>query len=190
MKKLILLTIFVFLSQIIGWSNSKNNDPVIELLQKEINELKVKDTSFMRVDSIMNYRIEKLENIPQRCFKQTLSNKEWAFVYCPIVLLIIYTGLFSIGIYRDKKIEGLFKSMFLASENSDTIIVPGKFVVFIGGMTAVIISLFVLSFFAYILIAQCDNNLDVSNLWKLIAALGIGVIPYGFYIFSKGKDPD
>ncbi|MBK8403845.1 MAG: hypothetical protein IPP06_16355 [Saprospiraceae bacterium] len=37
----------------------------------------------------------------------------------------------------------------------------------------------------YLLVAQCNGGIDADGLWKILAGLGIGIIPYGINVWNK-----
>ena len=77
--------------------------------------------------------------------------------------------------------------MIMEKDDTNAHIAPSKFIAFISGITAVIVALIVLSFYAYMIAAQCNDQLNIEGLWKLVIALGIGIVPYGYYIFLKNR---
>jgi hypothetical protein len=52
-------------------------------------------------------------------------------------------------------------------------------IAFLTGITALIIAITITTYMGYMAIAGCDKSMELDDIWKLLLALGIGVVPYG-----------
>ena len=63
-----------------------------------------------------------------------------------------------------------------------------RFIAFLTGMTAVSIGVVIVSVEIYKALAGLDkDSFDVDGLWKIIASLGIGIIPYGANMIKEAS---
>lgn len=112
----------------------------------------------------------------------------WIYVCSPLILLLIYTIAFAMGLWKlNDPTSKVSKALFAApSENPNSAQLPhtGKFIAFMCGMTAVFISLIITSFYGYKMVAECNSHIDISGLWTLVLTLGIGIVPYGYYLYK------
>lgn len=197
MKKLALIAlIFVGYNSII-WSNSIDSmeSGADTLLWIQVDSLHFRDSITSKNDTLLWEEINKIIN-PQVYCKGAVEDWEWLFVFSPLILLLIFTILFWLGLnskesddgkVKKSKREGIFTMMLMEKDDANAHIIPSKFIAFSSGMTAIFIALVVLTFYAYMIAAQCNNHLNIEGLWKLVVALGIGVVPYGYYIFLKNR---
>jgi hypothetical protein len=59
-----------------------------------------------------------------------------------------------------------------------------RIIAFLTGLTALIIAIVLTSYMGYLAITGCGRDVDIDGLWKILLALGIGVIPYGANVIS------
>lgn len=64
-----------------------------------------------------------------------------------------------------------------------------RLIAFMSGLAAIVISITLMSFYFYdILIGTTVGKEYFDGIWKIIAGLGIGVLPYGFNMFSTSPN--
>ena len=59
-----------------------------------------------------------------------------------------------------------------------------RLLAFITGLIAIIIAVCLVSYHGYALFAGCSGEKQLDSLWKILAGLGIGVIPYGINVWN------
>jgi hypothetical protein len=79
----------------------------------------------------------------------------------------------------------------VVTEQTETDVLPkssSRLIAFLTGLTAMTIGICLVTYYIFITLADCSSpNLD--DLWKVIASLGIGVIPYGANMWKESKKP-
>ncbi len=62
-----------------------------------------------------------------------------------------------------------------------------RLIAFFTGLTAIIIAICLLSYYAYFTIAECNGNPKFDQMWTILLGLGIGVIPYGVNVWRGNQ---
>ena len=186
MKKSVILALVLLINgQMLlgqGKSTGETKDSV-KLHQQELDSLKNVITNLTKQVTDLKNKSE----VQIVCSKQNLSWKKELFIISPILLLILYTILFISGLYNlNEPAQKSFLSVMITEDDNKSI-VPGKFIAFICGMTAVIISLIATSYYGYMLIAECKGSFNLDDLWKIVLSLGIGIVPYGINVYKKNE---
>lgn len=60
-----------------------------------------------------------------------------------------------------------------------------RFILILTGLTAIFASTTLVMYYGYMMVAQCNNAMNLDGLWKILAGLGIGIIPYGINVWNK-----
>jgi hypothetical protein len=71
---------------------------------------------------------------------------------------------------------------------SSTDVLPrstSRLIAFLTGITAIICALSFLSLFIYAHLSGTDGQLQFDGIWKIMAGLGVGTIPYGFNMWKE-----
>lgn len=121
----------------------------------------------------------------------------WLMIFSPIILFIICCWYILNKMNRD---NFSFATAFSTGQDivSKTTNEEGKEVTvkhemvgstsrtiaFFTGMSAIIIAVCLTAFEGYNIIAQCNATTNYDALWKILTALGIGVIPYGLNVWN------
>ncbi len=59
-----------------------------------------------------------------------------------------------------------------------------RLLAFITGVTAILVSICLVSYYAYAMFAGCGNDAQLNALWKILMGLGIGIVPYGINVWN------
>jgi hypothetical protein len=140
------------------------------------------------------------------CGKAELGWKQWLLVFLP-TLFVIFLGSYLMKWIKKEKfklseaLSGASVTMMKPVSRPDrknpsnnittnepvTEPVPSmsRFIAFITGVAAVIIAVCLVTYYAYFAIAECNTPVNYEQLWKILAGLGIGVIPYGINVWNK-----
>lgn len=147
--------------------------------------------------------------------KGIAGSGEWILVLMPIVLFLLIGGILIYLILKGK----FDLSEALSTNTTDTTIQEqqkstergleplnrtsntktksvgstSRLIAFLTGVTAIIIAICLLSYYAYFTIAECSGTPKFEDMWKILMGLGIGVVPYGVNVWrgnTKEKLPD
>lgn len=174
-------------------SSLKEQSDAIRQLSTSIQQLKDKQTA--KTDTTA----PPCKCVPI-CANRNLSHNSiaWLLVFLPVILFLL------VGYYA---IRLLLRGRFDLSETLSTIKMESirtadvttttprligstsRLVAFITGITALLIAVCLVTYYAYFTIAECGGNLQFDGLWKILAGLGIGVIPYGINVL-KGNNKE
>jgi hypothetical protein len=125
----------------------------------------------------------------------------WILVLSPVILLLIAFYYFlnrmkkdkfslasalSAGTETRKNIVSNADGTKTEMEYTENIGSASRTIAFFTGITAIIIACCLTTFQGYKIIAGCSSNAaDFDGLWKILGALGIGVIPYGINVWNR-----
>ncbi len=184
MKSLI-LTCLVF----VGLSGQIFSTPSLDSLKN--THIKI-DSLTKSIDSLSK-RVDVLEKIitePEKkeCTGEVKGFGEWFVVlFMPVVML-----LFSIVFFFVFKNSAEFKvskliGIGMSKQNGEAVEgqSTSRFILLLTGLTAIFVSTTLVMYYGYMMVAQCNNVLDLDGLWKILAGLGIGIIPYGINVWNK-----
>ena len=184
MKPLILAFLLLF-----GLSGNVFSTPPLDSLAIAYTKI---DTLNKSMESLTN-KVTTIEDkiakpLEIKCNKKACEIKalEWIVIFfMPAVMLLFafimlyvlsksdefkFTRVIGIGNEKDK--ENKMQS-------------TSRFIAVLTGLTAIFVSTTLVMYNGYLMVAQCNNAIDVDGLWKILAGLGIGVIPYGINVWNK-----
>jgi uncharacterized membrane protein YeiB len=144
-----------------------------------------------------------INEVCKTCNPEKVKKEEWILVLLPIILFLLFFYYFMGWLKRDKfKIADALTSCELITLTAQTKdladnvvgstsseIMPkssSRLIAFITALSAIVIALCLTSYYIFITLADCPNP-DLDGLWKIIAALGIGIIPYGANMWKESK---
>jgi hypothetical protein len=198
MKRLTLLLICLcgyFLSA------AQDTTAEIEKMKKETAD-NTKDIGFLEVktDTLQS----KIAKVPMPC-KECLKDLGWLWLYVLLpVLLLIFFGLYFIrwlrkdgykiadALSNDLNQEQLDKLQVTANTTSGFIANPilnrssSRLIAFLSSLSAVIIAICLFSYYMYFAIKGLTPP-DFEKLWTILAAIGIGVVPYASKVISQNS---
>lgn len=135
----------------------------------------------------------------------TLDILQWFLIYLPLLLFLILSGFFISLIIRGKfdlaeaLSTGQLKTHVKTTDSEGIITETNKsagstsrLIAFLTGITALIVAISLLTLVSYYTVAGCCGTPPFDGLWKILAGLGIGVIPYGVNVWkgnAKEIDP-
>ncbi len=146
--------------------------------------------------------------ISNKHFNRHLSITQKAFVLMPVILFVFMLLLFFFWLRRDNfKLSELFSSKFQESTIKTTSTIPdpndstktiteiyeepifkrssSRFIALLTVFTVLIIAICLVSYFIYFTISDYQPMPYISGLWKIIATLLIGIIPYSINMMFK-----
>ncbi len=148
------------------------------------------------------------------CIKDITNPTQLFLVYAPFALLLLFTIIFIVWINRSnftmedalsitpsaKQYEAAAKANVALAQNAaaNNQLVPpvpavpdpqpqrstSRLLAFITGVTAILIAICLVSYYAYAMFAGCGNDAQLNALWKILLGLGIGIIPYGINVWN------
>ena len=148
------------------------------------------------------------------CVKDITNPTQLFLVYAPFALLLLFTIIFIFWINKSnftledalsitpsaKQYEAAAKANVAlaqnaAANNQPAPAVPAvpdpqpqrstsRLLAFITGVTAILIAICLVSYYAYAIFAGCGNEPQLNALWKILMGLGIGIIPYGINVWN------
>jgi hypothetical protein len=154
-------------------------------------------------DSIQS--IKSKTSIPEceTCNTEKVKSIQWLLVFLPALVFFILFYYFMGWLKKDGfKIADALASCEpvtltektkdaagLVTVETETNVLPkssSRLIAFLTGLTAMTIGLSLVTYYIFITLADCPNpNLD--DLWKVIASLGIGIIPYGANMWKESQ---
>ena len=167
----------------------------------------------IRYDSVVKAAVAKqkadtiitVKDCKSCCATQELGWKQWLLVFLPVLLMLILGYYFMKWIQRDGfKLSDALSTAAIVQMRKVTVPDPqnpgatiekeepvtepvpsaSRVIAFITGVAAVIVAICLITYYAYFAIAGCPIP-DYEQLWKILAGLGIGVIPYGINVWNK-----
>ena len=201
---------FVFLLTFVSLSAQAQGTKDTECI-KELDS--VKRVSKLLTDSAKVYKakidsLQKLDSACNDCTTKVLKKNQVYLVYMPIALFLLFVLIFIIWISRsgftleDALSTAPTKEQIAAVQiqrsNAEQI-TPGsgtdipdpkpqrsvsRLMAFLTGVIAIVIAVCLVSYQAYAIFAGCGSEKQFDALWKILAALGIGVIPYGINVWN------
>jgi hypothetical protein len=198
MKKLTLLLICLCGYFLIA---AQDTTAEIEKIKKELTDnTKNIVTVTIKVDTLQN-RLAKVQVPCKECIKEL--GWLWLYVLLP-VLLFIFFGLYFIrwlkrdgykiadALSNDLNSEQLDKLQATANDKPGFVANPilnrssSRLIAFLSSLSAVILAICLFSYYMYFAIKGLTPP-DFEKLWTILAAIGIGVVPYASKVISQGS---
>jgi len=151
----------------------------IDVLSKRLDSIGNKVAIF---ESKLNERREVKCNRSAKDF----TREEWIIIFfMPGVILLFSIVLLYVlkqsPDFKFTKVIGLGNGKDEGQETQSS----SRFIAILTGLTAIFVATTLVMYNGYLMVAQCNNAIDVDGLWKILAGLGIGVIPYGINVWNK-----
>ena len=157
-----------------------------------------KDETITKTDSITEVLLsEKLSNIEEyiqqaseaKCRNASeIKWQQWAIVFFMPVTMLLFAIVFAFKFRNSKELK--FSRLIGLSEKNDEddkLLSSSRFIALLTGLTAIFVTTTLVMYYGYIMVAECNIKLPLSQLWTIIAGLGIGVIPYGFNVWNRNN---
>jgi hypothetical protein len=167
-------------------------------LKAEIFELKKENQGLKDVVGSLSKDIEATKkNTPVK--EAILSFGQWLIVWMPVLLFLLLFVYFMIRLRQEKfKLSEALSSCEpreVSTSNDPTVkevkLIPSssRLIAFMSGLEAIVISTTLMTFYYYDIIAKVGDPQSsyLDSAWKVIAGLGIGVIPYGFNMLKEAQ---
>lgn len=139
----------------------------------------------------------------QTCNIDATKGMQWFLVFLPAIFFFLLFYYFMGWLKRDgyKIADALSACEPLTLKNqtkdgtglvinsTETQVLPrssSRLIAFLTGLAAIIIGLCLTTYYIFITVAGCSSQ-NLEDFWKVIAALGIGVIPYGANMWKESK---
>lgn len=157
-----------------------------------IEKLKIKIDSLS--GKIQEFQKKLAEPIKIECTKNydDLKWQHWCIIFFMPLIMLIFAITFFIVFYRSKEFKvarliGIGKQTHNGIEDKKEVEAQStsRFIALLTGLTAIFVSTTLVMYYGYMMVAQCNNALDLDGLWKILAGLGIGIIPYGINVWNK-----
>lgn len=137
------------------------------------------------------------------CKTDKVQGLSWLLVFLPTLLFVGLLYYFTAWLKKDRyKLAEALSScdkVALVTQTNDaqgnltgsqsTEQLPrssSRLIAFLTGITAMIIGVCLTTYYIYCTLADCPNP-ELDGLWKVIAALGIGVVPYGANMLKESR---
>ncbi len=199
MKIFILLFSYLFFYQL-SWSQESTSE--LEKIKKEVTE-NAKKLSEVKVK--MDTLQSKVTQLPKPC-KECLTELKWLWLYVLLpVILFIFFGLYFIrwlkrdgykladALSGDLTTEQLNTLQTAVNNNPVFTANPvlnrssSRLIAFLSSLSAVIMAICLFSYYMYFVIKGL-NPPEFEKLWTILAAIGIGVVPYASKVISQNSN--
>jgi di/tricarboxylate transporter len=150
-----------------------------------VNDIKT-DSLIAKLSKIEDYIQQSADS---KC-KDTSEIKwqQWVIVFFMPVTMLIFALIFTIKFRNSKELK--FSRLVGLTEDvnkEDKLLSSSRFIALLTGLTAIFVITTLIMYYGYIMVAECNIELPLSQLWTIIAGLGIGVIPYGFNVWNRNN---
>jgi hypothetical protein len=198
MKSLTLILIFLTCYFI---SSAQDGAAEIEKIKKETAD-HTRDIGILKVktDTLQS----KIAKVPIAC-KECLKDLGWLWLYVLLpILLFIFFGLYFIrwlrkdgykiadALSNDLNSDQLDKLQATANSTAGFVANPilnrssSRLIAFLSSLSAVILAICLFSYYMYFSIKGLTPP-DFEKLWTILAAIGIGVVPYASKVISQSS---
>ena len=115
---------------------------------------------------------------------------QWIIVFFMPVTMLLFAMYF---IWKFKGSKEFTASRIIGLPNTggrsgeNVLMSSSRFIALLTGLTSIFVVATLMMYYGYILVAECEIELPLTQLWTIIAGLGIGIIPYGFNVWNKNE---
>lgn len=184
-----------------------NTDSTVNVLVQQVSTLsaKVDGLSKQVKDSLAAFR--QLQIPAKKCSDEPLGFAQVLFVLLPVLLFLLAAFLVrsrlraagfrlsdALSTFRQKTVTTINKTFGVDNnpigsvEQEETQDEPvrsaSRTIAFLTAVVALIIAVVITSYTGYQIITGCNKDVSLDGLWKILVALGIGVIPYGANVMT------
>ena len=144
----------------------------IEILDKEVN--------------IINTKISNLGNSSDHL---NLDKSQWVVIFFMPIIMLFFSIIFMIKFRKsdDLKFSKIIGFSNVSNGKNDPALSTSRFILILTGLTSIIVVTTLVMYYGYIMVTGSASNIPVDDLWKILAGLGIGIIPYGINVWSKNE---
>lgn len=193
-KKLVSILLFTVIA-LCGLAQGKDSSKP-QQVEVKISLDNKKDTT---KESVGNAKKEECKT----CHTDKVKGIQWVLVFLPTIFFLVLFYYFMTWLKRDGfKLADALSScepLTLSQQTKDddgkltnttsSQVLPrsaSRIIAFLTGITAMVIGLCLITYYIFITLADCPS-LNLDDLWKVIASLGIGIIPYGANMWKESK---
>lgn len=117
-----------------------------------------------------------------------LKWQHWVIVFFMPVTMLLFALIFTIKFRNSKELKfSRLVGLTDETDKEDKLLSSSRFIALLTGLTAIFVTTTLIMYYGYIMVAECNIKLPLSQLWTIIAGLGIGVIPYGFNVWNRNN---
>jgi hypothetical protein len=117
-----------------------------------------------------------------------LKWQHWVIVFFMPVAMLLFALIFTIKFRNSKELKfSRLVGLTDETDKEDKLLSSSRFIAILTGLTAIFVTTTLIMYYGYIMVAECNIKLPLSQLWTIIAGLGIGVIPYGFNVWNRNN---
>lgn len=166
-------------------------------------KVEVKISVENKSDSLKENVAKSGSQVCKTCNPGKVNKEEWILVLLPTIFFLLLFYYFMGWLKKDNfKISEALSScdpLTLTQQTKDndgtvtgtaaTQVLPkssSRLIAFLTAVTAMVIAICLTTYYIFITLADCPNP-DLDGLWKIIASLGIGIIPYGANMWKESK---
>lgn len=191
----------------------KQKDAVIASKDVQIAKLDSANKALLKADSVKKDTSKVIpgEVCKTCCATAKLGFKQWLLVFLPVLFTLLLGFYFIRWIRKDgfKLADALSATQGNSTTVTETrtdaanpaqppvatttttgqepVRSTSRFIAFVTGIAAIIIAVCLVTYYAYFAIAGCATPPNYEDLWKILAGLGIGVIPYGVNVWNNNS---
>ena len=184
MKNILILVLFF------GLNDSNIYAQVDSQARIEIKKMETKlsslDTSLKKLDTLFVNQIKKEACLECKKNSDNFNNTDRLVIFLFPAVLILFSVLLLLRFLKSNEL-GL-KRVFGLGDGDPNNINASKFIAALTGLVAIFISAALTMYHGYSMVSQCNQTLSLDGLWKVLISLGIGIVPYGIYLFKKNGD--
>ena len=210
----VIVLAFLFLLPIYSQAQSPpNTDSALKNLSLQVTALSNKvDTLAKQIKDSLRISSATSANC-KTCPNPTLSLGEVLLIVSPILLFVITLFLVrnrlkkdgfrlsdALSTFRSKTIRTVNRTFnvdgnqtsHIEQENTtdEPVRSTSRVIAFLTAVVALIIAIVITSYIGYQTVSGCCQQISLDGLWKILLALGIGVIPYGANVLNGNSKED
>lgn len=133
---------------------------------------------------------------------EVIGSEKWLLVFSPLILFVLLGVILTYLILNGKfelsealstiqrtgtTTEMVSETVTVATETTKPVGSTSRLIAFFTGVTAIIVAICLLTYYAYFTIAECKGPPHFEGMWKILLGLGIGVVPYGVNVWRGTK---
>lgn len=175
-------TVFAISLSLIFFNNNSIEAQAGNTDTAKVGIIQLDDISKLVKDTF-NVVIQTEATVKSHCLRngEDFSTEEWVLIGCLPMLMLLFSLIF---IWKFRKSDDFKISKLLAVSDDEKVQSTSRFIALLTGLTAIFVAATLVMYQGYILVAQCDSTMDIDRLWKILAGLGIGIIPYGINVWN------
>lgn len=164
---------------------------ILKIVAKDYQKLNEVDTGNAKlikdVSSKTNNAIKSIFQNQIKCHRETLDFQRWAMVFSPTLIILIFALLLYRNLNNKNNAFTITDLISVNRDNETKVLSVSRFIVLLTGLAAIFIGTTMTMYYGYLLVAECNFNPSTDSLWKILAGLGIGVVPYGVNVWNGNE---